>query len=143
MTVPGVELKRIVEEHPRTTLADVLDGLCKARKITKSQLAVQMGCDAKVFTRMCSTERTNLKVLVAFGIVIGFNLKEIQALLLIGGQALRDSSSVDSKYMDAIENFEGKGIKRLDACNEYLKNCKIKEKYLLTFSRKNRNKANE
>lgn len=131
MTGPGEALKRIVESHPDSTLADLLDGLCKAQGITRKALAQQIGYDPKIFTRIGANENYSKKAILALGIVLGFNLREIHVLLFFAGYALCPTNDVDKRYMDAIEAFTGKGSRRLDNCNEYLTTCNIADKYLL------------
>lgn len=131
MTGPGVALKRIVEDHPESTLADLVDGLCKAEGITRQTLAHQMGYDAKIFTRIGANENCSKKAVLALGIVLGFNLREIHVLLFFAGYALCPTNDIDRRYMDAIESFHGHGTRRLDNCNDYLIQQKIANKYLL------------
>lgn len=121
-----------MEDHPNFNFAKLVDGILRAKKITRTNLGQRTGFERKTFYRIIVRgEIPPKKTVITLGVALGLNLEQMHIFLYYAGYLFSSVIEVDQYYVELIHKFGGEGYDRIDRINEQLELRKVEEKHLL------------
>lgn len=121
-------MKEMVDKAPELTFPDSVEAYIKEASLTKVDLANIIGCDRSIFKKIKKGFIPSKKTVIAMGIALGLESKTMDEFLYLAGYVLCLEMPDDKIYITVINETKGKGLKRINECNEKLEKIGVNEK---------------